>query len=181
MKSLKVQVVATTVDGTRAALVAARTMAAGLGARIDVVVPHVVPYGEAIEHPTIAPTFVGRRIQALADQLSMDVDVRVCVCRTHTAALTQWLVRDAVVLVGGRRRRGWPTREQRLAVSLAEHGYNALFVAEPYSPHRDADVSGIRDARPHNTPENTHGLWHWPWIDKHRIQTAVPTGREEIP
>jgi len=126
--SLNVQVVATSASGTRAALRAAQAMAAGLDARIVVVVPQVVHYREPLDHPTVSPDFVGDRFRAVAEELAMEVEIRVCVCRSKTAALVSALPRDAVVLVGGKTRRWWPTAEQRLTAALVSRGYRALLV-----------------------------------------------------
>jgi hypothetical protein len=126
--SLNVQVVATSASGTRAALQAAQAMAAGLDARIVVVVPQVVHYHESLEHPTVSPDFVGNRFRTVAEALAMDVEVRVCVCRSQTTALASALPRDAVVLVGGKTRRWWPTAEQRLTAALVSRGCRALLI-----------------------------------------------------
>jgi hypothetical protein len=133
-QSLRVQVIATSFGGTRAALATAQTLAAGLDARVVVFVPYVVPYGEALDHPTIKPAFIGDRFARLADELSFEVEVRVCVCRSWPNALATELSRDAVIVIGGASRRWWPTCEQRLAASLVSDGYNALFVAERRLP-----------------------------------------------
>ena len=126
--SLKVQVVATSAGGTRAALGAAKSLAAGLDASIVLVVPHVVQYGETLEHPTMSPDFAGERFRTMAEDLAMDVEIRVCVCRSQTAVLASALSHDAVVLVGGKVRRVWPTTEQRLIAALVSRGYKALLV-----------------------------------------------------
>ena len=126
--SLKVQVIATSAGGTRAALGAAKSLAAGLDAGIVLVVPHVVQYGETLQHPTVSPDFVGERFRSIAEDLAIDVEIRVCVCRSRTAVLASALSHDAVVLVGGKIRRVWPTVEQRLIAALVSRGYKALLV-----------------------------------------------------
>lgn len=126
--SLNVQVVATKGSATLAALRAARSLAAGLDARIVLVVPQVVHYGEALDRPTVSPGFIADRYRRMAEDLAMDVEIRVCVCRSQTGALVSALPRDAVVLVGGKTRRLWPTAEQRLTAALVDRGYRALLV-----------------------------------------------------
>ena len=161
MNRLKVQVVATSFGGTRAALLAARTLAAGLDARVVIFVPFVVPYGEALDHPTIKPAFIGDRFGRLAEEFSMEVDVQVCVCRSWLEALTSVLSRDGAVVVGGRSRRWWTTAEQRLAASLARAGFNALFVnncrlsVTPKLHGEGAESARQQSARLQNAPENT--------------------------
>ena len=128
--SLAVYVVATTIGGTRAALEAARTFAAGVDVRIILLVPQVVPYPQSVDHPADSVAFTRERFRHLAESLAVDVLVRVCLCRSHSAALAPVVPRDAIVLVGGRCRRWWPTREQRVADALTGAGRQVLFVRE---------------------------------------------------
>jgi hypothetical protein len=132
-RALVVQVLATSLGGTSAALGAAHSLGLDLDLDVQVVlwVPLVVPYPLPLEHPTIPPTIVGERFRKLAEDSGMNVVIRVCLCRPHSVALTSMLSRDAVILIGGRTRRWWPTPEQRVAASLAREGYRALFVAAP--------------------------------------------------
>jgi hypothetical protein len=125
---LKVQVIATSVNGTRAALAAARRLAADLTAHVVVFVPFVVPYGEVLEHPTVDPEVIGARYGRLAEELSLEAEVRVCVCRSWAEALGSVLSHDAPVVVGGDTRRWFPTREQKLAASLVRGGYDVLLI-----------------------------------------------------
>ena len=112
---LPVYVLATSSDGTRAALAAARSHARDLDARIVLLIPHVVPYAHTIEHPVVSPDFVADRFRSLARELSLEVSIHVCLCRPQDAALAPLVPQDAVILLGGRARRLWLTREQRLA------------------------------------------------------------------
>lgn len=129
-RSLKVQVVATSFGGTRAALATARSLAAGLEARVTLFVPYVVPYGEVLEQPSLRPELVGARWGRLAEELSFGLDVRVCVCRSWTKSLPSVLSHDAPVVIGGKTRRFWPTGEDRLRSSLARGGYHVLFACQ---------------------------------------------------
>jgi hypothetical protein len=129
-EELAVYVVATTFSGTRAALDAARNFAAGFDLRITLLVPHVVPYQQPLDHPADSVAFAVERYRRLAEPLAMDVMVRVCLCRSHSAALAPLIPRDTIVLVGGRCRPWWPTREQRVADALTRYGHHALFVLE---------------------------------------------------
>ena len=129
-RALSVYVLATTDGGTRAALEAAGAMAHDLRARIVLLVPHVVPYAQALEHPADPTTFAGERYRESAAALGLDVIIRVCLCRTRSqvAAL---LPPDAAVLVGGRPRprfQPWPTSEERLARDLERGGRRVLFI-----------------------------------------------------
>jgi hypothetical protein len=125
---LSVYVLATSMEGTRAALQAAGTHARGLDARVVLLVPHVVPYAEALEHPAQPVAFTAGRFRARVEALGVDVAIHVCVCRPHSEALATLIPAEAAVLLGGRTRRWWPTPEQRLARALTGAGRWVLFV-----------------------------------------------------
>src|SRR5579862_895930 len=82
---LSIYVVATTDRGTQAALAAAARYASDLDARIVLLVPHVVPYAQSLEHPADAPAFSGERFREFADTLGLDTTIRVCVCRSASS------------------------------------------------------------------------------------------------
>jgi hypothetical protein len=123
---LPIHVVATTDRGTRAALAAASRYATDLNAQVVLLVPHVVPYAQPLEHPADRPQCAAERFGELAAALGLDITIRVCFCRSVPDAVTL-LPADALVLVGGRRR-WWRTREGRLAQALAGRGCRALLV-----------------------------------------------------
>ena len=125
---ISVYVLATSAPGTRAALRAAGSFARGLDACIVLLVPHVVPYPQALEHPADSVDFVADRFRELAVEIGVDVSIRVCLCRPQSAALAPLIPKDAAILIGGRTRRWWPTREQRLARTLMKTGRRVLFV-----------------------------------------------------
>ena len=125
---LAVYVLATSADGTRTALTAASAHARDLEACIVLLVPHVVPYAQALEHPADSVGFVADRFRTLAWELGLEVTIRICLCRPEHAALAPLIPQDAVILVGGRTRRWWSTREQRLADALIRTGHRVLFV-----------------------------------------------------
>jgi hypothetical protein len=125
-----VYVLATSTRGTRSALRAAGSYAKGLDAHVVLLVPHVVPYAQTLEHPADSVKFAANRFRALAHETGIDVIVRICLCRPQCVALIPLIPRDAAVLIGGRARRWWPTREQRLARTLTKTGRRVLFVAE---------------------------------------------------
>ena len=127
MGSLPVFVIATTQRGTRAALAAAAVCAAGLTDRVVLLVPHVVPYAQPLDHPADPPVLAGERFLDVARTVGADIDIHVCVCRSP-ASVTTLLPVDSLVLVGGRRR-WWRSREQHLIDALTRVGTRALFVA----------------------------------------------------
>ena len=136
-RQLTIHVIATTIDGTRAALTEASRLARGLGVRVVLLVPHTVPYGESLEDPSRQPVHSADCFRALADECSGDVSMYVVVCRPDAADLAGLLPSDAMLLVGGEVRRFWPTREERVAQTLAAKGHRVLFVEAKVRTCRD--------------------------------------------
>jgi hypothetical protein len=141
-RSLVIHIVATTLDGTRAALAGAAILGRDLDARLILLVPHVVPYAQPLDRPAVRAAFVEERFRRLVETLATDVIIQVCLCRPHSATLTQLLPCDGWVLVGGRRGWLWRTREERLVAGLIRTGRQALFLEQGASarpgvePHR---------------------------------------------
>jgi hypothetical protein len=75
-------------------------------------------------------TFVADRFRALAREVGVDVMIRICLCRSQSAALIALIPRDAAILIGGRIRRWRPTPEQRLTRTLTRTGRSVMFVVE---------------------------------------------------
>jgi len=112
-----VAVLSTTPDGTRAALLAARH--AG-HTRAVLFVPRA-----AMSPTSMADTVEDYR--ALAHEAGVTVSVHVCICRRPDDIAQLLGAGDATVVLGGARRRWWPTRAQRLARRLAKHGHRVVF------------------------------------------------------
>jgi hypothetical protein len=125
-----IYVVATTLEGTRAAIAAASAVAEGSGTGAVLFVPWVVPYVEPLDRPSDSVAFGVRNFRRLAEESGIPVTVRVCLCRSSSAAIAAMLPGDSVVVVGGPSRQWWPSREQRLAARLSRSGRRVLFVAE---------------------------------------------------
>jgi hypothetical protein len=124
---LAVHVLATTHDGTRSALTVAKRLTNGSDARVVLVVPRLTSFG-----PRFDPT--GPERSALVDEhrkLAADVGVHVavvfCVCSRLADVAHQLLGMSGLVIIGGRRRVWWPSREQRLAERLTGEGYPVVF------------------------------------------------------
>ena len=122
----RLQVIATTEEGTRAALVAAGRMARRLNA--DRVVLLVA---RTDSHTSVAGGFVEAeavdRYRRIARRSGIDVVVRLCCCNRHDEAFRWMLPHRSTVVVGGRRRWWWPTREQRIAGRLERLGHQTFF------------------------------------------------------
>ena len=121
-------VVATTDEGTLAALNAARSFSSGLSSTITLVVPHIVPYPQALDQPLVPVSFSIARFAKLSADIDAELSLRICVCRPGDFRFDAILPMDAVVLVGGTRGRLRRTREQRLVDRLTARGRRALLV-----------------------------------------------------
>jgi len=123
-----VYVVATTDEGTLAALNAARTLSSGLASTITLVVPHIVPYPQALDHPLVPVSFSIARFAKFSAEIDTELALRIYVCRPGDGRFDAIFPMDGVVLVGGTRGRLRRTREQRLVDRLEARGRRALFV-----------------------------------------------------
>jgi hypothetical protein len=130
-RGLSLSVVATTDEGTYAALTAARTLGAGLNPRVALLVPCVVPHLQPLAHLTSAVALLQHRFRRLAGEAGTHATVQVCICRPELSGLELLLPGSDTVLIGGRRYPWWNSREQRLACRLAKCGHRVLFVDAP--------------------------------------------------
>jgi hypothetical protein len=111
-----VSVIASSDEGTRAALAEARRLAAGPA---KVVVIRLAA--------TLPPTGLARDCRALAAQAGFDATVRLCVSRGYREVLAWMIGRPPLIVVGGRRRWWWPTRAQRMTRALERAGHRVVF------------------------------------------------------
>ena len=123
-----VYVVATTDEGTLAALNAARSLGNGLASTLTLVVPHIVPYPQAIDRPLVPVSFSIARFAKLSADIDTELSLQICVCRPGDFRFDAVLPEDGVVLVGGTRGLLRRSREQRLVDRLTARGRRALFV-----------------------------------------------------
>ncbi len=126
--AMAVYVVATSDAGTLAALTAARTLGSGLTREITLIVPHVVPFGQALDRPPVPVSFSIARFASLAAHVDADLSLSICICRPGHDRFDAVLPPHAVVLVGGTRGRFRRTSEQKLVDRLAARGQRALLV-----------------------------------------------------
>jgi hypothetical protein len=123
---LDVNVLYTDVPGTLAALRKAGELAANLRARIQLIVPEVVPYPLPLFRPTVSREFSERRFRTLAKGLHIDTQVRICLCRDRERLLADALPPRSLIVIGGRKR-WWPTAEQALASRLCRCGHEVIY------------------------------------------------------
>lgn len=112
---------------TAAAIITARTMASGLGARITLLVAQVVPYPLPLSAPPVSPEFTQKLIESVTTDPATAVEILLCRDRYET--LHHALSPDSVVIVGARKRHWWPCWERKLAKLLRHDGRRVLVIA----------------------------------------------------
>lgn len=124
---LNISVVFTSVQSTLAALKEAGRLAGSLGARITLLVPQVVPYPLPLESPPVLVEFNERRFRVIASQSPVETSVHIYLCRDKFATLASVLSPGSIVVLGGRKRWWWPSRDQALARELRHAGHEVIF------------------------------------------------------
>jgi hypothetical protein len=123
----QLRVIATTEDGTRAALLEAGRLATHFGRQqVTVLVPHIAAPLGSLDSPG-ADTDMVERYRRIARRTGVDATVSLCICGALREMFRWMLPRGCVVIVGGRRRWWWPTREQRIADVLTSAGHRIVF------------------------------------------------------
>jgi hypothetical protein len=117
---LAIHVAYTSEPETMAALRHAAKLATGLGARLLVVAPQVVPYGVDLDQPPVRPEFTAERMLRLAAEAGVEADVHVVLCRDRMEGLESVLGTNAVVIAG----------EKKLANQLTKRGHQVLLVGQ---------------------------------------------------
>jgi len=124
---LRLYVIYTSPETTRASLSVAELLAQDLDARLELLVAAVVPYPLPLSRPTTAPGFTEESLGALAGECGMQVDVKVLQCRDREETIPQWLPAESIALVG--RRRHWgPGSFRKLIRSLKRKGHHVVVV-----------------------------------------------------
>jgi hypothetical protein len=135
-----VYVLATTEAGTAVAIQTARQLAADDDAALLVLVPHVVPYGTELGNCGHNLSRLGEPYRDLALASGVNATIRVCACRDARHIFSLLLIDRAQVVIAGRRRSWWPSRDERLARALECEGHQVVFVDLEESKHRSADA-----------------------------------------
>ena len=126
---LSISVVFTTPAATLRALKQAGELAYQLGARIRIVVPHVVPYPLPINRPAVDPNFKLRQFRTLFFQYVIETHIDILLCRDAHECLKKALASHSIVLIGDRNR-FWLTREKRPTQALRHSGHQVIFVPQ---------------------------------------------------
>ena len=110
----------------RRALHTASGLARGLGARVTVHVPQVIPYPLELKAPPVSVAFAEQQLLALAGDQPVETNIQMYLCRDLTETIRRVLKPDSVVVIGGRKR-WWPTPEKKLAAILRRDGHRVIF------------------------------------------------------
>ena len=129
----QLHIIATSGEGTRAALRAARQLSRRLKvARTVLLVPCT---------PTQAIATTDERVDTvenyrqMASETGVDVTVRMCFGSTYLE-LSRWMLPPgSTTIVGGRRRWWWPTHAQRMADALKRAGHDIVFADASCADH----------------------------------------------
>ena len=122
----EIAVVFTSVEATLAALKAAGSLAYRLGGRITIIVPQVVPFPLQLTSPPVLLEWNERRFRVIARESPVETAVRFYLCRDRMETLTKVLNGHSLVVLGGGKRRWWPTPERRLARKLRRAGHQVI-------------------------------------------------------
>jgi hypothetical protein len=122
-----VNVLATTHDGTRCALDVAKRLTGDLDAQVVLLLPRLAPFAGGFDPASEERAALVDEHRALAAAVGVHAKVLFCVCYRLDDIVHQMLGRSSLLIVGGRRRTWWPTREERLASRLAREGYPVVF------------------------------------------------------
>src|SRR5262245_45176166 len=142
-----VQVIATTIEGTSAALEMAVPLAAGSNARLVVIVPHLVSYPIEAATPIESTRLFAKRYEELAERLGAQARVEVVLCRRLEHLVDQLIDRDATIVIGGPVGRWITSPEERFANLVSSRGRRVILVASgPNTSQRRAAPSAAAAA-----------------------------------
>jgi hypothetical protein len=122
---LEVNVVYTRLRGAAGTLHTASGLARGLGARVTVHVPQVIPYPLELKAPPVSVPFAEQQLLALAGEQPVETNIQMYLCRDLTETIRRVLKPDSVVVIGGRKH-WWPTPEKKLAAILRRDGHRVI-------------------------------------------------------
>ena len=126
---LRIHVIYTTPQATRACLRAAGLLAKGLDARLELLVTKVVPYPLPLHRPTTSAAFTEKTVGTLTRNCGIDVNVKVLLCRDAEETIPRWLPSDSIAVIGRRRRWG-PGSCSRLIRAIRRSGLRVIVVPE---------------------------------------------------
>jgi hypothetical protein len=129
-----IHVIATTYDGTRAAIETAVPLARGSQACLSILVPRIAPFAAEAESDAEQVTAAVSQYRHWVESLGGTASIRVCVCRDLNDVI-QRMTSAAMTLVVGGPSGGWRmSPEERFANRLSRLGRHVVFAATGPSP-----------------------------------------------
>lgn len=123
-----VHVIATSLEATREALVAATALARGVAGRVALFLCRPSPTRPLSDKEAERAK---NDIKRLAESFTPPPSVLSCVC-DRPIDVAQLFLAPGIVVIGGAARLWWPTPEQRLARALSNTGCHVTFVHVPH-------------------------------------------------
>ncbi len=122
-----------------ATLTAARELARGLGARIELLLAVPVPYPLPLDQPPMALEFMRRTLGQIAAAAALETSAELCLCRDVFETLRQILPPESVVVMA---KQAWwrPGGQRRLASILRRGGHHVVLI-DPRQPVRVAELT----------------------------------------
>jgi hypothetical protein len=120
-----VHVIATTLDGTRAALSAAVPLARGSDAALIVLVPRIAPAGDSADADPAA--LFAKRYEEMAGQLGALVTIDICTFESLGQLVARICASRGTVVLGGPAGHWLTSPEERFANRLARAGCRVIF------------------------------------------------------
>jgi hypothetical protein len=127
---LEIVVPFTTVELTQVALKHVEQLAPNLACKVRILRFHVVPFGVAVDCPTVRVEHLERQLRSL--ETSLDCSRELLIGREAGWLLSQVLPNRSVIVIASRKRI-WRTREKRFAQLCKRRGHTVLLVHEGHS------------------------------------------------
>lgn len=124
-----VYVIATTFDGTRAALATAVPLARGCAARLVIVVPRIVSCIAERESPCESTELLAKRYRDIVHHMGALAEVEICASIGLDDLVAKVCAAHATLVVGGPVGRWITSPEERFANRLASAGCRVVFAA----------------------------------------------------
>lgn len=134
---VSVFVVSTRPEFFESALATARELSSGLGAQIEVLETHVVPYPLDLDHPAVAPSFLEGK---MLSHIELDTEferARILLCRDEADAVLGALSPKSIVVLGANKH-WWRTKEDSLAAKLRQAGHQVVMAYANQPVRKDA-------------------------------------------
>jgi hypothetical protein len=122
---LRVQVLFTTLEETKAALRRAERLSAGLDAEIALILTPIVPFPLPLEQPPASLDFARDQIRVLADSVDREVVGYVYLCRDRMQMLESILRPCSLLVVGVSQQRLFG-KTKRLVRALRRRGHDII-------------------------------------------------------